>query len=250
MKIKLTLVLSVILESIKTETHIKGQVDRAIDDKNAKVAYQEEIGDEEFHERKLMRTIFNAVDNLKGELAHYVINANATTGDNIVSTIDEANDQIILELNVSESFNKGMTDTLARLCSKYIEDASLTLWWGTFNPNQAKFYIDLQMSDVSAIGKCFVRTAPKKAVHRYTQNLSLSGSTFDVAPNDTFTITYTLDEGAIDDIEIFSPHHVHFERGVDNDFFVTVHHEGIFKAKLYSLHNEDIFEIVTIRCSK
>lgn len=251
MNIKLKLFPSVILEAVKAETHIKGQIDRAIDDKAARVAYQEEAGDEQFHERKLMRGIYTSLDNLKGELAQYLADKGATIGNNLVAEIDTTADTITLSLEVSNSFNKSYTDSLARLCAKYIEDATLVLWWGTFNANQAQYYTSLLASDTIAIGKCFIKVAPKRVALPYTSQITLTGTEIEATANEEFTVSYTLDDGAVDDIEIFTPRHVIWRRGVeDGIFYLTALHEGIFNCKLYSLHDESVYKNLKLLVSK
>lgn len=240
MTIKLNLVLSLILEAVKAETHIKGQIDRAIDEKAAKVAYQEEAGDEQFHERKLMRGIYTSLDALKTEIAPYLASYGGTQGDNMVSVVNEATDSITITLEVSNSFNTSFTDSLARLCSKYIEDSTLVLWWGTFNGTQAQYYTALQAADSLAIAKCFVKKAPQAVPVAYTENLSVLGSGIEVEVGEETTITYSIDENAIDDIEIDPRcNFIHWRR-VKGGFAIKATCTGFTCARLYSLHNDDV----------
>ena len=52
---------SVIVDAVKTDTHIKGTIDKSIDEKASRVAYNETAGDEAYHLRKIDRTITASV---------------------------------------------------------------------------------------------------------------------------------------------------------------------------------------------
>lgn len=241
MTIKLNLVLSLILEAVKAETHIKGQIDRALDDKAAKVAYQEEIGDEEFHERKIMRGIYTSLSQLETELAQYLV----SKGSSVSSNVDEDKDTIVIMLDVADSFNTSLTTSLARLCSKFIEDATLVLWWGTFNANQMQYYATLQAADLAAINKCFSKSAPSKPTVPYTTSLETSGDEIHLVTGNETTITYTISEGALDDIEIEADGCIAWRR-VYGGFRIIGLNQGFAHARLYSLHNEELSRDIDI----
>lgn len=252
MQIRLNLVKSLIIEAVKAETYIKGEIDKASAQGTNKFAYNEQAGDDEYHERKLIRTMNTALGELKGLLSSYLNNSGNNIADNITSGTDATdNDVIFIELNVSDRFNKAYSDPLAKLCSKYIEDKMLVLWWGAINPNQAAFYSNLVVSDVDSIEKCFNKTAPSAPKIRYTTNINLMPSdysTLDMNIGDEEQISYSIDAGALDDVEILiADESIAKAYRTSNGFYVFAANAGVTTAKLFSLHNDTVNKIITIK---
>ena len=52
----LTINKNVVIDAVKTDTHIKGTIDKSMDDNASRLGYNEAAGDDEVHERKLERT--------------------------------------------------------------------------------------------------------------------------------------------------------------------------------------------------
>ena len=70
----------VIIDAIKTETHIKGVIDKALDEKAAQAAYNETIGDEEHHNRKIDRAITAYAETLVAQISDVLSgNSNIST---------------------------------------------------------------------------------------------------------------------------------------------------------------------------
>lgn len=251
MQIKLNLVKSLIIESVKAETYIKGEIDKSSAQGINKLAYNEQAGDDEHHERKLVRTMYTALGELKGMLSNYLDNSGTSSGDNIVSEVEDDTDSIVLTINVSSRFNKAYSDSLAKLCSKYIEDKMLVLWWGTINQNQAAFYSNLVTSDIDSIERCFNKTAPSAPKIGYTTKINLMPSdysTLDMNIGDEEQISYSIDAGALDDIEILiADENIAKAYRTSNGFSVFAANAGVTTAKLFSLHNDTVSKIITIQ---
>lgn len=244
--IRLTLKKSLIIEAVKGETYIKGRVDNAAapDGKAHLLAYEEEAGNEEFHERKLQRTMFTALSELKGVLADYVHPTNATSGDNI--SIDTSkDDDIFINLVVSDRFNQAQVTPLAHLCAKYIEDNMLTQWWGAFNPNQTQFYAAQMQLDINSISICFNKLAPAVPTYHYPKTVSPSDSKTDFTERvgEEFSITYVTDAECTDDVEcIVDNHYIAVAIRVPDDtkFKIRTRHTGVTTYKVFSRHDETI----------
>ena len=157
--IKLTLFKPLILESVKNETFQKGKFDKAVDSKAVTAAYVEQAGNETYHERILERSLYTSLEELKTHLSDYLSSNGGTTANNDIETTEQGNN-IILSLVVSDRFNKGYTDTLARLSSKYIEESMLMDWWRPVNEKQSVMYANFVERDLAAIKRCFNKTAP------------------------------------------------------------------------------------------
>lgn len=243
--IKLTLKKSLIIEAVKGETYIKGRIDNAAapDGKAHLLAYEEEAGNEEFHERKLQRTMFTALSELKGVLADYVHPINATSGDNITIDSKEGSDDIIINLVVSDRFNQAQVTPLAHLCAKYVEDNMLTQWWGAFNQNQAQFYAGQMQLDMNSISICFNKLAPAVPSYHYPTVVHPVGPDYNFTSRvkEDFTITYGTDAECTDDVEcvVNNPYIASVVRVPDDTKFkIVARHTGVTTYKVFSRHDE------------
>ena len=246
MEIKLTLYKSVILEAVKAETQIKSVIDRSSDNNAVQLAYHEAAGDEEMHERKLLRCIETSLATFKVELASFLDSIHLSQGHNVYSTTAE--DAIYIHISVSKRFNTSMIDPLAKLCSKFIEDNTLVLWWGAIgDQKQSQFYQAQLLADMAEIKVAFSKLSPVSVDIPYTSSLSVSpGSTITIAVGQEETLTYTIDEGAIDDIEIMPDNgSVKTRRGKDC-FLVKGMRPGLAHCMVYSVHDENVYEEIDV----
>lgn len=155
-KKSLTLIIkrSVIIDAVKSDTHIKGTIDKSMNDNASRVAYNESAGDDEYHERKLARTLIASAENLVAEISDML------SGNSEVSSDFTDSSVVVIKVDVDARFNSSFSNTLSRLCSEYIENQMLVLWWGAINQQQSNFYTSLVASYLNSIRKCFNKMAP------------------------------------------------------------------------------------------
>lgn len=149
------------METVKNETHITARITKSANSNAAELAFHEEAGDESYHERKLERDLFGAIDKLKSELSNYVL------GESVSSAISD--DTIEIKLDLGDRINSGYLTPLADLFSKFIEDTMLAEWWTPINADRMKIYLEHSILDLQNIRKCFVKAAPAASSHDYGQ---------------------------------------------------------------------------------
>lgn len=243
--ITITLYKPLIMESVKNETFLKGRYDKAVNEKLNAAAYEEQAGDDAYHERILKRTLATSLEELKTHLTDYLPDTAQSSADNITS--EEGEDNIILHITVSTRFNKAYTTSLARLCAKYIEEAMLMDWWRPINEKQSLLYANFVERDLAAIKRCFNKTAPDAPSYKYTTALTVLGSAIELAVGEQHTITYSLSDGAIDDIEIrLADTHICQAARSTQGFSVVAKQRGHTYAVLYSRHNDEISKTIHI----
>lgn len=154
--LKIEIIRSVIIDAVKTDTHIKGTIDKSLDERASRAAYNETAGDEAYHERKIDRTITASAENLVAEISD-MLSGNAE----VQASFDDS-EKIKISVGVDARFNTSFAPTLARLSSEYITNYVLVLWWGaiTNGQNQVQFYTQLSNSYLNSIRKCFNKMAP------------------------------------------------------------------------------------------
>lgn len=154
--LKVEILRSVIVDAVKTDTHIKGTIDKSLDERASRAAYNETAGDEAYHERKIDRTITASAENLVAEISD-MLSGNAE----VQANFDDS-EKIKISVGVDARFNTSFAPTLARLSSEYITNYVLVLWWGaiTNGQNQVQFYTQLSNSYLNSIRKCFNKMAP------------------------------------------------------------------------------------------
>ena len=250
--IVLSILRSVIMEAVKSETFIKGLADKSADERASLLAYQESAGDEDFHERKLNKTMTEAADTLSTYLGDYLsTETNQKTGDNAIVIDHSDAARITIKIKVSDRFNESYTDSLARLSSKFIETRMLVLWWNPINPNQAKIYENNEANVLLDIKRCFNKIAPRAPICPFTSSLSLETNHVDiVVPKGETTpfkcgkftseLKYTIDDDVIDDIEYEEYRRnrcSHIEK-LDGSFRITALNIGSGTVFVWSRHRE------------
>lgn len=238
--IKLTLIKSLIINSVKNETFLRGQVVKASNDKLITEAYHEQAGDEQYQEALLARGLATNMADLLTHFSDYLTSSGQSSGDNIID-YDEEGDTIVISLEVSDRFNTGYTDPLAKLSSKYIEEAMLMDWWKPINEKQSQLYAQFVERDLAAIKRCFNKTAPAAPSYKYPTSLNINGSAIDIGVGEEHTVTYSISDGAIDDIEVRIEDTVICEAGRTAEGFTVIGKQlGHTYATIYSRHNEEL----------
>lgn len=244
--IQLTLNKPLIINSVKNETFLRGQVVKAADGKLITEAYHEQAGDEEYQERILARGLATNLADLLTHFSDYLASSGQSSGDNIID-YDIEDDNIVISLVVSDRFNTGYTDSLAKLSSKYIEEAMLMDWWKPINEKQSALYAQFVERDLAAIKRCFNKTAPKAPSVPYTTQLNVVGSAICIGPGEEATVTYELSDGAIDDIEIRIADNTLIDAGRSEQGFTVIGKQrGHTYITLYSRHNPELEQEVHV----
>jgi hypothetical protein len=247
--VKLHIITSLIIEAVKAETYIRGAVVKAADDKTNAMVYQSQAGDEKVHERKLMRNLYHATEELKTYLTDYLdIIGYANADNNIESTIDEAAQTLDIEIIVSERFNKSYTESLARLCSRYIEDSMIISWFLPVDPNQAQVYRMSLETTKQAIQRCFNKLPPIVPAIPYPYSITPSVLEHTMNPNHRLKVTYAIGDDAIDDVQAKSSDTsiASVRRTGSKIFSIYSHLTGEATITLFSKHKEEIKATIAI----
>lgn len=244
--ITLTLIKPLIIESVKNETFLAGNVNKATDAKTLTATYHEQAGNDVYQERLIERALYSALEELKSHLSDYLATSGYSSADNnIFSSIE--GDIITVTLAVSDRFNKAYTQSLSRLAGKYIEECILMDWWKPINEKQAALYAQFVERNLQSIKRCFNKTAPIVPSVPYTKKLKTTGTAIEIAPGETATVTYTISDGAVDDIEAHTDDESICLIGrSEQGFTVKGHHRGHTYIKLFSRHNPDVARVIHV----
>ena len=174
MIIKFQILKSLVIETVKSTTFMKGKIDESAGDAaTQKVSYHETAGDDETHERMLTLDFDTALEKLKTLFVDYLVPTAQTVGDNVIYYQEGKDDIVTFTLQVSRRFNGTLTDTLARISAKYVTDYMLYQWWlKTGNMKQAEPYVSFLSIDETEIRRCFVLCRPTVPTVPYTQSLT------------------------------------------------------------------------------
>ena len=261
MIIKFQIIKSVVIEAVKSTTYLKAKVDSAADENAVKVGFNEAAGDDEVHENLLTHDFQTALEMVKTLLAEYLVPTAQSVGDNIIYYNDKDDDIVEFVLNASRRCNGTLTDTLARLVAKYVEDYMIFQWWTkTTNLKQAEIYQASLAVDEKSIRRCFVLSGPTLPTIPYTQHLTakVDGSEEDGAviialENKEETLSYSIDNGAIDDIEARSddPSVLEIHRSPEPyTFSLNPVNTGVAIVTLFSRHSDKLKVEVEVTVAK
>ena len=155
----LTLNASDIAHAVKSDTYITGQIDKSADMvKNAALAYNEQAGDETYHNMKLLRTMKGALAKLEAAIAEYVDTSSqsATVTDTLASTTGT----FTITISVGDRTSGAFVNTMAYLSQEYIINTMLYYWWQPIKPTLAKDYIAFASDNLLDIKRCLAKSAP------------------------------------------------------------------------------------------
>lgn len=261
MIIKFQIIKSVVIEAVKSTTYLKAKVDSAADENAVKVGFNEAAGDDEVHENLLTHDFQTALEMVKTLLAEYLVPTAQSVGDNIIYYNDKDDDIVEFVLNASRRCNGTLTDTLARLVAKYVEDYMIFQWWTkTTNLKQAEIYQASLAIDEKSIRRCFVLSGPTLPTIPYTQHLTANvdgseeyGAVTIALENKEETLSYSIDNGAIDDIEARSddPSVLEIHRSPEPyTFSLNPVNTGVAIVTLFSRHSDKLKVEVEVTVAK
>ena len=250
MIIKFQIVKTAVLEEVKNATYLKAKMDDAAGERTSKIASVEAAGTDEAHERMLVHDFQTALEVLKTFFVDYLVPTPQTIGDNVIYYNSKNDDIVEFTLDVSRRYNGTLTDALARLSAKYVEDYMICQWWlKQGNLNQATPYQTALAVDEGLVRKCFVLAGPTvpKTVFPTSITVRSDGEPLpgeiEVERGEHNTISYTLNDGAVDDIEAHSscPHILSVRRDHSRRAFCLVaNNTGYATVQIFSRHNDAV----------
>lgn len=165
--LKVTLDYSLIIEAVKADTFISGQADRAADGSNNSKVFNETIGDESLHKRKLDRTMRGALGSLEAFMVDFVDNAAESSISDTLSATTSTSFEISFKIN--DRFNTGLAYAIAQLMQEYIINKMLCLWWAPVpdKKNDVSQYLTLANESLANIRRCLQKTAPATSASSY-----------------------------------------------------------------------------------
>lgn len=260
MTIKFQIIKSVIIEAVKAATYLKGKIDEAAAQPGQRTPYFETAGDDEVHERTLDRDLTTALEKAKIIFVDYFVPTAQTIGDNAIYYNGKTNDIVEFTLNVSRRYNGSLTDTLARLVAKFVEDSMCYEWWLKIgNLNQAAPYQSAVAADELAIRRCFVLSGPVVPTINFPTTLTAKVDGTDAEGEITMrvdedaTVSYSIDAGAVDDIEARTgdPSVVVIARDeAPKTFMLVPRNTGVAEIRLFSRHTDNVCVNFTVIVTK
>ena len=155
----LTLNATDIKTAVKADSYITGQIDKSADMvKNAALAFNEQAGDEAYHETKLFRTMKGALAKFEAQLAEYIETSDASAS--ITDTLSSGTDTFTITMTVNERMSAAFASTLAHLAQEYIINTMLYYWWQPIKPALAKDYMTFAVDNIADVRRCLAKSAP------------------------------------------------------------------------------------------
>ena len=151
-----------IAHAVKSDTYITGQIDKSADMvKNAALAYNEQAGDESYHNMKLYRTMKGALAKLEASIAEYVETSNQ--GATITDTLTSSLGAFTITISVGDRTSGAFVTTLAYLSQEYVINTMLYYWWQPIKPSLAKDYVAFASDNLLDIKRCLAKSAPSSS---------------------------------------------------------------------------------------
>lgn len=280
--IRITIIKSLIIDSVKNVTFERGQIDKAIDQRNTASAYHEIAGDETYHERLLARGYYTNIEMLKTRLASYLDGIGNLADDPTVDD-EEADGTNELVFKVSDRFNDGLTKSLARLCSRFIEDSMIADWYAILDDKRASYFTALAEKDMASIHLSLSKIPPIPPTYIYptaieirypiirernnipgfitpensgtVQPITLYSNPWYIAIGDEAELSYVLsgenDKKPIDDIIIRCDNTCcHISINNEGHWCIKGCSEGYTIVTLFSRHNDRVYAKFAVRVTE
>jgi len=157
-----------IKKAVKADTYITGQIDKSTDMvKNAALAYNEQAGDDPYHEVKLYRTMKGAVGKFEANMAEYVDpgSGNVAVSDTLTSDTSDGNFNIVIP--VGSRFHDAFATTISTLAQEYIINMMLYSWWQSIKTALAKDYYQFAQESLEMVRKTLSKTPPETSMESY-----------------------------------------------------------------------------------
>ena len=155
-----------IISAVKADTYITGQADKSVDAvKNAALAYNEQAGDDEYHNVKLFRTLREALSKFEANLAEYVDTSDPNA--QVTNTLNKDNETFTVTISVGSRFNKAFAPTLSALAESYIINMMLYSWWQSLKTSLAKDYYGFANDSLIAVQRLLSKSAPSVSANSY-----------------------------------------------------------------------------------
>ena len=166
-KLTLNLNAAEIKLAVKADSYITGQIDKSADMvKNAALAFNEQAGDEQYHEMKLYRTMKGALAKLEAQIAEYVETSDPDA--TIVDTLSNPSaTSFRVEITVGNRTSGAFANTMSYLAQEYVINMMLYEWWQPIKPALAKDYIGFATENLVDIRRCLAKSAPSSAGATY-----------------------------------------------------------------------------------
>lgn len=155
-----------IKNAVKADTYITGLIDRSADMvKNASLAYNEQAGDEAYHNAKLNRTMLGAVSKLEAAMADFLESSDSSAS--ITDNLTSASTTFAITINAPDRISIGYSTPITRLASEYIINTMLYYWWQPIKPSLAKDYLAFAADNAADIRRCLCKKAPAPSTATY-----------------------------------------------------------------------------------
>lgn len=165
--LKLTLKKDLIFEAVKADTYQSGQSIKSDDPvANAAKAYIVQAGDEIFHMRKLLRHLRSGLAKFAAQMSEFVDTEDG--GIRYTLSDDDAENNIIMEVDVSERYNQGLAQPISSFAEDYVVNVMDHEWWKPINSEKAQSYLLWSKDVLTDIRLCLAKTAPKASESSYT----------------------------------------------------------------------------------
>lgn len=155
-----------IITAVKADTYLTGLIDKSVDPaKFSFLGYNEQAGDDQYHEVKLYRTLRAGVAKFEAAMAEYV--DTSQPGASINNDLTNTSTTFHITLTVGSRLNSAFSSVLATLAEEYIINSILFSWWQSINADRAKQFILFIGETMDNIKKCLAKSAPTVGSNAY-----------------------------------------------------------------------------------
>lgn len=154
-----TLSVDAIYSAVKSETYISGKTELDANATNSAKVYNEQAGDDSYHQQKLRRTLRHSLGRLMAFMIDFVDTSASTP---MSDTLSSSSSSFTVTFVVNDRFNGGIASTIASLMQEFIIENMVMLWWAAVpdRKNDVSLYTQMSVDTLNLIRKCLTKRAP------------------------------------------------------------------------------------------
>lgn len=164
--ITLTLYVKEIIFDIQNKTFLTGRSREAEAETGFEAASFMQASDDSEYNYQLLRSVSNALADLKSTMSDYM-EASATTIDNLINGSVDEMEEVNLNIEVPSNYNLAAADNLAAAIHQYIVNRSISDWFTITNKKDAEDYAKLAQEALGTVKRAlYKRKRPERPSYK------------------------------------------------------------------------------------
>lgn len=147
--ITITLYLSELVYDVQNKTYLTGRNRLEPDGSNQQQIANMQATDDDENANQVMRSIGNAWATLTAKLSEYLVSADTTSNDMLLS-----GNNLVVALQMPSNYNESVNDTLSAAMHQYVVNLATADWYELTSKEDAADYMTMAAANLGQVKEC------------------------------------------------------------------------------------------------